>query len=460
MQLDGGLLQAKDTIKAKIFVDMIDADSGAFWKSLVYKQCNKLAQLPNSQNRLYYQLGNEITSAAVSKSLRHVQNLPYSSGFDYDQFNIPFFVEKYMAPTLEAIDSSSVFNFGAKGKINICLGSITNAGNSAALPFTNALLNYTIIGTNAPSLAGKKIYELIDIITIHYMMGNSSKNVWQNKINEYAGWIGTGRVKGVWSTEEVGINKANSGAGAAYSARATFRYLKLAIDNNYTSKVVRTNYWAWENGPTNTQVDDFNSELYNFLGDVKLSYVNAFHTAFIDSTNMEWHGLLTDSANKKAVLVVPGGSTTQTITQVKLAKNGWGNVTTANLTRYDTTGNYNIPVTLTSLTDSVMLTFPAQALPVTSVLLFKMNILQLVTSVGSINDYANYISIFPVPTSGIVHVKIQNQILESIKIYNAGGELLQTSNSAELNISNFPAGVYFISVQTDKITLNEKIIKL
>jgi hypothetical protein len=292
------------------------------------------------------------------------------------------------------------------------------------------------------------------------MMGNSSKNVWQNKINEYAGWIGTGRVKGVWSTEEVGINKANAGAGAAYSARATFRYLKLAIDNNYTSKVVRTNYWAWDGGPANTQVNNFNTELFNFLGPVKLSYVNAFHTAFIDSTNMEWHGLLTDSTNKKAVLVVPGGSTTQTITQVKLAKNGWGNVTSANLTRYDTTGNYNIPVTLTSLTDSVMLTFPAQTLSVTSVLLFKMNLLQLVTSVGSINDYTKYISIFPVPTSGIVHVKIQNQTLESIKIYNAGGELLGTGNSAELNISNFPAGVYFISVQTDKVTLNEKIIKL
>lgn len=56
MQLDGGLGQAKDTIKAKGFINMIKADSAVFWKSLILKQCNKLAQLPNSQNRLYYQL--------------------------------------------------------------------------------------------------------------------------------------------------------------------------------------------------------------------------------------------------------------------------------------------------------------------------------------------------------------------------------------------------------------------
>jgi hypothetical protein len=459
MQLDGGLGQAKDTVKAKGFINMIKADSAAFWKSLILKQCNKLAQLPNSQNRLYYQLGNEITSAALSSSIRNALGLPYSGGSDYDQFVISSFVELYMAPTIEAIDSSSALNFGAKGKINICLGSVTNAGNNAAKPFTDALLNYTITGAYAPSLAGKKVYELINIITIHYMMGNSSKNVWENKINEYANWIGTGRIKGVWSTEEVGINKASSGAGAAYSARATFRYLKWAIANNYTSKVVRTNYWAWDGGPANTQVSNFNTELFNFLGNVKLGYVNPLHTSFIDSSNMEWHGLITDSTYKKAVLVVPG-TTTQTITQVKLAKNGWGNVSSVSLTRYDTTGNYNIPVTLTSLTDSVLLTFPVQTLSVTSVLLFKINILQVVTSAGSITDYKKYISIYPVPTSGIVHVKILNQNLESIKIYSARGELIRTSNSAELDISNFPSGVYLISVQTDKTSLNEKIIKL
>jgi len=454
LQLDGGLLQAKDTIKAKIFADMIDADSGAFWKSLVYQQCNKLAQLPNSQNRLYYQLGNEITSAAVSKSLRHVQGLPYSSGFDYDQFNIPFFVEKYMAPTLEAIDSSSVFNFGAKGKINVCLGSITNAGNNAALPFTDALLNYTIIGTNAPSLAGKKIYELIDIITIHYMMGNSSMNVWENKLNGYTNWIGTGKVKGVWSTEEVGIAKANLGAGAAYSARATCRYLKRAIDSSYTSKVVRTNYWAWDIGPANTQVNNFNSELYNFLGDVKLSYVDSTHTNFTSTTDLEWHGFL-DSISNKGVLAILSPSSS--ISQIELVNNGWGNINNVSLTRYDTTGNHDIPVTLNFLADSLLLTFPVQNLSITDVLLFKIN----TTPSLSVEDFDlnKSISVYPNPTSGAVHVNTNNQKIKNIKLFNMQGQLIQEYFTNDFSVANLSSAVYFVTIQTDKFTLTNKLIK-
>jgi hypothetical protein len=455
LQLDGGLLQAKDTIKAKIFVDMIDADSGAFWKSLVYEQCNKLAQLTNSQNRLYYQLGNEITSAAVSKSLRYVQNLPYSSGFDYDQFNIPFFVEKYMAPTLEAIDSSSLLNFGSKGKINICLGSITNAGNSAALPFTNALLNYTIKGINAPSLAGKKVYELINIITIHYMMGNSSMNVWQNNLNGYANWIGIGRIKGVWSTEEVGIAKANLGAGAAYSARATFRYLKRAIDSSYASTVVRTNYWAWENGPANTQVDDFNSELYNFLGDVKLSYVDSTHTNFTSTTDLEWHGFL-DSTSNKGVLAVLSSSSS--ISQIILVNNGWGNISNVSLTHYDTTGNYNIPVTLNFLTDSLLITFPVQNLSITDVLLFKINTSPSITSVEDF-DLNKSISVYPNPTSGTVHINTSNSKIKSIKLFNLQGQLIQEYFTNDFSVANLPSGIYSINTQTDKSTFISKLIK-
>ncbi|MBI1227826.1 MAG: PKD domain-containing protein [Bacteroidetes bacterium] len=370
LQLDGGLGQAKDTVKAKSFINMIEADSAAFWKSLVYRQCNKLAQLPNSQYRLYYQLGNEITSAALSSSIRYAMGMPYSSGSDYDISLIPYFVEQYMAPTIEAIDSASVHSFGAKGKINICLGSITNAGNNAALPYTEALLNYTITGTNAPSLAGKKVYELVNIITIHYMMGNSSANVWQNRINGYLGWVGTGRIKGVWSTEEVGIQKATAGAGAAYSARATFRYLKTAIDNNYASDVVRTNYWAWENGPGNTQVNDFNSELYDFLGDVKLKYVDPIGTGFPNSANLESYGFL-NSASNTGVLAIMASSSS--VSQINLHKQGWGNVSAVSLTRYNTDGNFDVPVTLNTAANSTTITFPEQILTLSDVLLLKVS---------------------------------------------------------------------------------------
>ena len=67
-----------------------------------------------------------------------------------------------------------------------------------------------------------KVYELIHIITIHYMMGNSSANVWEKLINTYSTWFGTGRIRGIWSTEEVGIRAATEGRGASVGAKATF----------------------------------------------------------------------------------------------------------------------------------------------------------------------------------------------------------------------------------------------
>ena len=474
MQLDGGLGQAKDTIKSKAFINIIKADSATFWKSLVYKQCNKLAQLPNSENRLYYQLGNEISSAALSSSLRYAQGLSYSSGSDYDHFIIPSFVELYMAPTIEAIDSSSVFNFGAKGKIKICLGSITNAGNNAAQPFLDSLLNYTITGTYAPSLAGKKVYELIHIITIHYMMGNSSMNIWQNKLNEYANWIGTGRVQGVWSTEEVGINKAMSGAGAAYSARATFRYLKWAIESGYTSRVARTNYWAWDLGPANTQVNNFNAELYDFLGNTKLSYVSPLNTVYTNSATIEWYGFLNDSANK-GILAIPG-TTTQTISQVKLVNNGWGNISSVSLTRYDTTGNFNIPVTLNFLTDSVLITFPVQNLSITTVLLLKINTQPLTTGVDDGRENLelplryeleqNYPN--PFNPSTVISYQLPVSCFVTLKVYDVLGREAATLvdeykqpgiYTINFNGESLPSGVYFYRLITENnYSLTRKMI--
>ena len=89
LELDGGLISAKDTSKVNWFMNQIASDSAQLWKKIVYEQCVKLAQLPNSINRMYYQLGNEITSPAYSRTFRYWQGQPYSNGIYFDQFIIP-----------------------------------------------------------------------------------------------------------------------------------------------------------------------------------------------------------------------------------------------------------------------------------------------------------------------------------------------------------------------------------
>lgn len=88
-------------------------------------------------------------------------------------------------------------------------------------------------------------------------------------------------------------------------------------------------------------------------------------------------------------------------------------------------------------------------------------------SVG-INDYdkENEITIFPNPTSDIIHVKLSESISKTptqVKLYSLDGKEVFTQNinstSNTLNISYLPKGIYFITLSNDdKIISSKKII--
>lgn len=67
--------------------------------------------------------------------------------------------------------------------------------------------------------------------------------------------------------------------------------------------------------------------------------------------------------------------------------------------------------------------------------------------------------IFPNPTNGNVTINLVNQNLEKIKIYDSKGMLIQELFTPEFSISNFPAGLYFVLVQTDKSIFTNQLLK-
>lgn len=69
------------------------------------------------------------------------------------------------------------------------------------------------------------------------------------------------------------------------------------------------------------------------------------------------------------------------------------------------------------------------------------------------------IDIFPNPTNGIVKIKLIDQSLEVIKIYNSSGTPVQEFYTTEFTIENLPSGLYFATIQTDKSYSSSKIIK-
>ncbi|MCL5027677.1 MAG: T9SS type A sorting domain-containing protein [Bacteroidetes bacterium] len=466
LQLDGGLGSARDTADVVEWMKMIEADSGKFWKSIVYQQTIKLTELPNGQKRVYWQIGNEISSPAYSRTIRYWQNGSDINGYNYDKFVIPYYVENYLAPTVEAIDSASQTVFNEKGKINICLGSITNAHNNNAQQFLDSLLNYRIVGVNSPTLSGKYVYELIHIITVHYAMGTANTADWLDNINWYKSWTGTGKIRGVWSTEEVGIKAATDNKGGFASSIATSRYLEWSINNQYEARNARTNYYAWNTGNSNTSVKTFNDTLFSMIGNVKLSNVPNSAVSFSES-NLEYHSFLSENKDKGIVIAFPERSQTQnqvTIQEVFLNHSNWGEIKYAMVYSYGTNGSIPIAATVNHIGDSTIIQFTnSKTLDYYNGLLIYIEISDITDIRDGVEEipsqitlYQNYpnpfnpttVISYQLPEAGYVTLKVFDllgrEVVTLIDEYKQAGSYASQLSTNDLQLSS---GVYFYTLR-------------
>lgn len=70
----------------------------------------------------------------------------------------------------------------------------------------------------------------------------------------------------------------------------------------------------------------------------------------------------------------------------------------------------------------------------------------------------NIFQIYPNPVKEKFIINTSNKI-EIVEIYSQTGQLLKTSKSKEVNISNFPKENYLVKIKTNKETITQKIIK-
>ncbi len=442
LQLDGGLGSARDSAKVADYMAFIASDSGLTWKHIVYNQSLKMMLLPSAQERMYWQIGNEISSPAYSGNLRKWQGEINPNSRDYDEFIIPYYVENYFAPTAEAIDSASKEAYGQKGLIKIALGSITNAGSQGARDFTEQLLNYEITGTYAPSLRGKKVYELIHLITVHYIMGNSRTESWREAISYFTNWIGEERIEGVWSTEEVGIKASEGNAGAAVGAVNTARYLTWAIENNFDANALRTNYYGWNTGTPGTRVTNFNDTLFNFLGHTPLQLIDITNTNITASVKLEAHSFANTEGSKSMIISYPERSANQdgsTVENFELSRSFWPSITSLKIYKYDTLGLTPLDYSIITSPEYSRVNFTT---PVE--LDFKAGILLMIegnyiTSNNPLSNIKDKLSLVPNPCDHIAHLTFPCQW----SILDLTGHPILKGYGSKINISALKAGYYF-----------------
>jgi hypothetical protein len=82
-------------------------------------------------------------------------------------------------------------------------------------------------------------------------------------------------------------------------------------------------------------------------------------------------------------------------------------------------------------------------------------------------EFANAVTVYPVPSAGIikVHIKSENAENVSIKIISPEGRIVgekvierYSSGLATFDLTNLPSGYYFVQVINDKMVINKKII--
>jgi len=83
------------------------------------------------------------------------------------------------------------------------------------------------------------------------------------------------------------------------------------------------------------------------------------------------------------------------------------------------------------------------------------------TGIADIN-FENKFSIFPNPTTGILNINSKDNNKFSLILFNSIGKKIEETQSIQhlqLNINNYPAGIYFIQIQTGNNLITKKIIK-
>ncbi|MBC2603976.1 hypothetical protein [Puniceicoccus vermicola] len=217
-------------------IEYLMAKNGAYFKDTLYETFVRLntGVFADRTNTIYWEIGNEVNSSNRF-SLRditdgeHVRGHP-QHGYDY--------VEFYLAPAIEALREASTDVYGDPGKVKILMGSVSGVLKPENREYLDLILGSTIEGLHAPTLAGKKVGEVIDAAVIHY--SNGQRDLLQGIFDQ---WIASGEVKDLWTTEELGAR----GRGDYTVALVSFEWLSFVLENDWPEGAIpKAIFWGDE----------------------------------------------------------------------------------------------------------------------------------------------------------------------------------------------------------------------
>jgi hypothetical protein len=303
----GGLVSARFPDRVSAYLKKIEQDQGKAWKERVYRQALAVAKVAPSHHHYALQVGNEINSRHYTETIGLWRgNPPQAKYIQNDETIIPIYVEYYLAPTVEAIRKASRAAYKDDNRMQIMLGSLANANNERSQEWLEALLSHRVKGKYAPTLAGQSVHQLVNLISTHYLVTADDQD-WRTKLNTlWSRWVGQGRVRGVWATEELGKQRALQNRGAETALKVTARYLSWWGSRQLRPEQSRFSFWGWDLGATNTRGEDGMKALHQCLGNAPLRSLMLQDPAQLKSSSLEAYLFETArSPGKKALFLFP-----------------------------------------------------------------------------------------------------------------------------------------------------------
>lgn len=337
----GGLGSGRDETQVRTFLDGVHADRGTIWKRELASRVRRVALLPGTSDGVYWQFGNEINGP------RFLRNVVSWTGGEIGRDReaalekfLPLYVEYFLAPGVEAVRGVSQELHGEPGRIQVMLGSLANARDPRAIRWYEALLAYRIAGSNAPTLAGKKVHEVVNALSIHYLVSAEDAG-WREMLDRLAdNWMGKGAIRAIWSTEEGGVRRAQSGYGGATALRVAARYLDWWSARGWDASQGQCFFWGHDIGAGGTRADQALDTLLRFTDHVALRPLPKG-----DASGLEHYHFGAGQSDKR-VLIVLGASESASLTTMRIPVAGWTSTPRVEALRYTPAGEQPQRVTI------------------------------------------------------------------------------------------------------------------
>ncbi len=367
----GGLGSARDGDLVSAFLDAVRQDRGATWKRELAERARRVARLPGTAEHIHWQFGNEINGP------RSVDNMARWAGGSRTGLEtglaavIPVYVEQFLAPGVEALRGVSREVHGDPQHIRIMLGSLANARHPRSVRWYEQLLDYTIRGDNAPSLAGRKVHEVVDALSVHYLASAPDEG-WAEVLEGLnKRWVGKGAVRRIWATEELGVRRAQGGYGAATALRVAVRYLDWWQRHGWTPDQGHCFFWGAGMGRPGNRADDALSLLAGFTGHVPLTPLSA-----LDSPDLESYFFSVEGDRKRFLVVFPRNGWRMgnlDFASATLPASGWQGPVRARALLFASSGTSHPSATVSASAAGLRLALErSTAIPETGTLLFLL----------------------------------------------------------------------------------------